>query len=101
MRNHRSSKQPDTLVGGDQRKKRAPRKMGDVINQLMARRGYGQIKSSEEIRAVWNEITGPLGQQCLPGSIRRGILEVFVKNSTVLQELTLRKKALLVQLQNF
>lgn len=73
--------------------------MGEVINQLMARRGYGQIKSNEEIRAIWNEITGPLGQQCLPGSLRRGVLEVFVRNSAVLQELTFRKKQLLSQLQ--
>ena len=73
--------------------------MGEVINQLMARRGYGQVKSTEEIRSVWNEIAGPMGPQSLPGSIRRGVLEVFVRNSAVLQELTFSKKQLLTQLQ--
>lgn len=97
MRTNRSSFNSD--VTSNQRKKRAPKKMGEVINQLMARRGYGQIKSTEEIRSLWKQITGPLGEQCLPGNVRRGVLEVFVRNSTVLQELTFRKKQILTQIQ--
>jgi predicted nucleic acid-binding Zn ribbon protein len=73
--------------------------MADVVSGLLARRGYGQLKSTAEYTRAWLEATGPtLGPQTRAGNIRRGVLEVVVSNSSVLQELTFRKKQLLKKL---
>jgi hypothetical protein len=82
----------------EERRKRDAQRIGDVVNQLMARRGYGQIVGSEQIRTVWKDIAGPLGTHSVPGNLRRGVLEVFVRNSAVMQELTFRKRQLLIDL---
>lgn len=82
----------------EQRKKRNAQKVGDIVNQLMARRGYGQIVGSEQIREAWNEIAGPIGPHSIPGNLKRGVLEIIVRNSAVMQELTFRKRQLIADL---
>ena len=82
------------------RTKRAPQKMGDLITQLMARRGYGQTMSSDEFRQAWEKVAGPLAKDSLTGNLRRGVLDVFVRNSAILQEVTFQKRTLLKQLQD-
>ncbi|MCA9213190.1 MAG: DUF721 domain-containing protein [Planctomycetales bacterium] len=84
----------------NERKKRDAQRVGDVVNQLMARRGYGQIVGSEQIREAWNEIAGPIGLHSIPGNLRRGVLEIIVRNSAVMQELTFRKRQLITDLAN-
>ena len=64
----------------------------------MARRGYGQIVGSEQMRGAWNQITGPIGSHSVPGTIKRGVLEIIVRNSAVMQELTFRKRELIAEL---
>lgn len=83
----------------EQRKKNNDaQRIGDVVNRLMARRGYGQIVGSEQIRNAWSDIAGPLATHSVPGNLKRGVLEVFVRNSAVLQELSFRKRQLLTEL---
>jgi predicted nucleic acid-binding Zn ribbon protein len=82
----------------EERRKRDAQRIGDVVNQLMARQGYGQIVGSEQIRTAWKDIAGPLGTHSVPGNLKRGVLEVFVRNSAVMQELTFQKRQLLVEL---
>ena len=84
----------------EQRKKRNAQKVGDIVNQLMARRGYGQIIGSEQIREAWSEIAGPIAPHCVPGNLKRGVLEIIVRNSAVMQELTFRKRQLIDDLAN-
>ena len=83
----------------DRTRKKDPQRLGDVVTQLMARRGYGQVISSEAIQTAWQSIVGPLETQCLPGNIKRGVLEIIVRNSLVMQELTFQKESLLRELQ--
>ncbi len=79
----------------EQRKKRDAQRVGDVVNQLMARRGYGQIVGSEQIRDAWDQIAGPIASHSVPGNVKRGVLEIIVRNSAVMQELTFRKRQLI------
>ena len=63
--------------------------------QLMARRGYARLLSHDEFQEAWQEASGTLSQQSRPGQLRRGVLEIIVSNSVVMQELTFQKRKLL------
>lgn len=76
-----------------------PQKMANVMSQLMARRGYAQQQSSADHEDAWREVVGTaLAGQTRAGSVKRGVWEIFVGNSTIVQELTFRKKELLGKL---
>ena len=52
-----------------------------------------------EVQRSWRAVVGPQwAEDSRPGVLRRGGWEVLVRNSTVLQELTFRKRQLLQQL---
>lgn len=83
-----------------QRRPVAPRRIADVLSHLMARHGYAQSQSSREWEAAWREAVGAaVAEHSQVGRLRRGVLEVIVRNSSVLQELTFRKKKLLTSLK--
>ncbi len=69
-----------------------PQRIADTLSTLMARRGYAQLEAAGERDEVWKDA---VGEQMAPhsriGHIRRGVVEVTVCNSAVLQELTFRK----------
>src|SRR5688572_25732651 len=66
--------------------------MGNVLSQLLAKRGYAQIQTAASCDAAWREAVGErLAPHTRPGSVRRGVLEVLVRNSAVLQELSFVK----------
>lgn len=71
--------------------------MGSVVAQLIARRGYAQKQSANELSSAWEAQAKKLGAEgktrC--GRISRGILEVFVLNSALLQVLTFHKPSLI------
>jgi predicted nucleic acid-binding Zn ribbon protein len=78
---------------------RGPQTIGNVLSELMARRGYGRIQSTETYNAAWREAAGPLlAKYTRPGQVRRGTLEVVVANSTLIQELGFQKHDLLKRL---
>ncbi len=79
---------------------REPRKMGDVIADLLQRKGYAHTRSAADLERAWQETAGGvLGAHSQAGNLRRGVLEIHVRNSTVLQELSFRKRELLDKLQ--
>ena len=78
---------------------RGPQTIGNVLSELMARRGYARVQSAEAYEAAWREAAGPLAAKYTrPGQLRRGTLEVVVANSTLMQELGFQKSALLTKL---
>jgi len=82
-----------------QRFRAGPKRMADVVNELMARRGYAQLQASAACADAWRAAAGSsLASHTVAGNIRRGVLEVFARNSAVLQELTFRKKQLIAEL---
>ena len=77
-----------------------PKPIGNILSELMARRGYAQIQSASSLAGAWQEAAaGPLVQFTRVGEVRRGVLDVVVSNSTLMQELSFQKSALLAKLK--
>jgi predicted nucleic acid-binding Zn ribbon protein len=77
-----------------------PKPIADIMAQLMARRGYAREQSAAAYGEAWQTAVGAaIGRCTRTGAIRRGALEVLVANSTLMQELTFQKSALLAKLQ--
>ncbi len=85
-----------------QRKQRylpTTKKVGEALSKLMARKGYGRVLASGALAAAWQEAAGErLAGHTRAGNVSRGVLEVFVKSSAVLQELTFAKSQILKRL---
>jgi predicted nucleic acid-binding Zn ribbon protein len=79
---------------------RRPKKVGDVMAQLITLRGYGRFQADADLSAAWQAAAGEaLARFSRAGQIRRGRLEVIVTNSTMMQELTFQKQYILAELQ--
>jgi|SRR4051794_2768643 len=71
---------------------RPPKPVRDVLSQLLAKRGYAQVQTAAACTAAWNQAVGEkLSADTRPGNVRRGILEVLVRNSVSVQELSFLK----------
>ena len=71
------------------------RKIDEVVAELMCQRGYAQAIANEELHNVWKAIVGSqLAGISRLGNIRKGVLDVFVGNSTANQELAFRRREL-------
>ena len=80
--------------------KGTPQPIAEVLAQLMARRGYARQAAAAGCEAAWREAAGAgMAKVTRPGNIRRGVLEVFVANSTLLQELGFQKIQILERLR--
>ncbi len=76
-----------------------PQRIGDVLAQLMARRGYAREQSFERYAEVWRQVAGEMLAACSRATqVRRGVLEVLVSNSTMIQEITFQKSDLVKRL---
>lgn len=87
-------------VQNRQRFRRRPKQAADLLSRLMARKGYSQLDSQQELVAAWNEIIGPtLRDKTQIAQVRGGILEIIVSSSAVHQQLVFTKAELLKKLQ--
>lgn len=78
---------------------RGPQPIGNVLSQLMSRRGYARVQSAAAYEEAWREAAGPLiAAYTRVGQLRRGTLEIVVGNSTLVQELGFQKQTLLKSL---
>jgi predicted nucleic acid-binding Zn ribbon protein len=69
-----------------------PKPMKSVMSQLLAKRGYAQVQTAAGCEAAWRQAVGEqLAGHTRPGNVRRGVLEILVRNSSVLQELSFLK----------
>ncbi len=92
--------QAQDLVKSRQRHFRRPKSAAQVLGHLMARKGYAQTESANELESVWNNIVEPKWKmKTKVGAIRRGVLEITVSNSNVNQHLEFAKRKLLTELQ--
>jgi predicted nucleic acid-binding Zn ribbon protein len=79
---------------------RQPKPVGEVIAELIQRRGYAQVRAAGEWNEAWREAAGePFATVTEVGLLRRGTLEVMVANSLVVQELGFEKERILAALQ--
>jgi predicted nucleic acid-binding Zn ribbon protein len=80
---------------------REPKPIGEVIAELVARRGLSRSHDAEAWADAWSEAVGPMAARyCQVGRLRRGKLEIIVANSLLVQELTFRKKELLRKMKD-
>jgi predicted nucleic acid-binding Zn ribbon protein len=76
-----------------------PRRIAEVMASLMASRGYGRVQATRQLQDAWQEVSGLWADHTRPGACRRGVLEVVVANSVVLQELNFRTAELVGRLK--
>jgi len=66
----------------------------------MARTGYDREQASAGLAAAWADaVPETLQGTSQPGLVRRGVLEVFVSHSALVQEFGFHKQAVLDRLQ--
>lgn len=80
---------------------RGPENIADILGRLFAARGWGRKTDRMRLEAAWAEAVGPaLLKDTRVGGIRRGVLEVEVRNAVLIQELTqFHKRGLLAKLR--
>jgi hypothetical protein len=66
----------------------------------MARTGYAQEQASEALATAW-AASAPehLAGHSRPGLIRRGVLDVYVTHSAILQEMTFHRSEIVERLK--
>lgn len=88
------------LVKDRQRFRRRPKRSADIISQMMARQGYAQSKSNDELNEAWEIAAGPkFIKNTKAARINRGTLEVFVASSAAMNQLSFQKRQLLSAMQ--
>jgi predicted nucleic acid-binding Zn ribbon protein len=82
--------------------RRGPRPLSEILGELFTVRGYGRLRARQELEDAWNAAVGePSCRQTRLGEVRRGVLNVTVAHSTLLEELAaFRKSALLEALRS-
>lgn len=82
-----------------------PKRIGNVVAQLVQRKGYAQIRAAGEREEAWRTAleeqgSGQWADTTRVARLRRGVFEVQVANSLLMQELTFQKEPLLKRLQD-
>jgi hypothetical protein len=79
-----------------------PRPLSDILGELFTVRGYGRLRARQELEEAWNAAVGESNSyQTQLGEVRRGVLNVTVAHSTLLEELAaFHKPALLAALRS-
>lgn len=72
-----------------------PQKLADVLAQLTARHGFARVRSQTSYDDAWREVAGDLANRSRVGALRRGVLEITVSHSTLVQEMLFHKSRLL------
>ena len=74
--------------------------IGSVVRRLLASSGYAETQGAAQMLEQWQQAVGPeLAKLSRPGNVARGILQIHVANSAVMQEVHFRKKQILSKLQ--
>jgi len=78
--------------------RRGPRPLAEILGDLFTVRGYGRLLARQELEDAWNATLGePYCWQTRLGEVRRGVLNVTVAHSTLLEELAAFRKSALLQ----
>ena len=80
---------------------KGPENIAEILGRLFTSRGWGRKNDRLRLESAWTEAAGPDRQKDTRVlAIRRGVLEVEVKNAVLLQELTqFHKRGLLAKLR--
>lgn len=76
------------------------KKIGNLVGQLISRRGYASVMSDQELeRSIKLAVGTTLESSFRVGKIRAGVLQLMITDSVSLQEFNFQKRAILKQLQ--
>ncbi len=76
-----------------------PTAIGRLMSRLLARTGYDRERSAEGLVEAWRQAAPEhLLAASQPGTVRRGVLEVFVTHSALVQEMGFHKQDLVTRL---
>ncbi len=80
---------------------KGPEPIGEILSRLFAARGWGRKQERVRLERAWAEAAGPeYVPQTRVASIRQNVLEIEVRGSVVLQELSqFHKRRLLAKLR--
>ena len=87
------------LVESRQRFRRRPKKAENLLGQLMAHRGIAQQQSANELAEAWKIAAANFWKHTRLGNVRRGVLQVVVRSSAVMQQMSFEKHNILTELQ--
>lgn len=78
-----------------------PENLSDILAKLFTARGWGRKSERVRLETAWAETVGPVMQaDTRVTAMRRGVIEVEVKNGVLLQELAqFHKRRLLTDLR--
>ena len=77
-----------------------PQSIGRIVSRLLSLTGYDREQVADQMLSAWKAALPPtLAAHSRPGLVRRGVLEVFVTHSAIVQELAFLKPAVLASLQ--
>jgi hypothetical protein len=77
-----------------------PLSVGRLMSRLLARTGYDREQSASAVADAWREAAPPAFRDTSrAGTIRRGVLDVFVSHSAHVQEFGFHKQAILARLR--
>lgn len=76
-----------------------PRAIGGLVGRLLARTGYDQTETAGALAAAWEQVAPPAFRGASqPGLVRRGVLDVLVSHSALVQEMGFHKRDLVARL---
>lgn len=80
---------------------RGPENLADILGRLFTARGWGRKNDRLRLEGAWAEAIGPeVLKSTRVNGLKRGVLEVEVKNAVLIQELTqFHKRGLLGKLR--
>ena len=80
--------------------KRQAKKASDLISHVLARSGVANQEGDNQLQAAWDSIVGiTIANSSRVGGLRRGVLEIMVSNSSLLQQLSFKKHEIVQELQ--
>lgn len=76
-----------------------PTAIGRLMSRLLARTGYDREQATSGLVDAWQQaVPEHLRAASQPGLVRRGVLEVFVTHSAVVQEMGFHKRQAVIRL---
>src|SRR5262245_57591408 len=80
---------------------KGPENIAEILGRLFTSRGWGRKNDRLRLEGAWDEAAGPqLIKDTRIGVVRRGVMEIEVKNAVLIQELAqFHKRTLLGKLR--
>ena len=81
------------------RESAGPQPVSRVMSRLLSSRGYAREQSADRLATAWEEVAPPaFRNRSRAGAVRRGVLEVVVSHSALVQEMGFHKEEVLRRL---